>query len=71
VTLEGSCYGSARRQAGMPRLLQLYRSGKLPIDRLISRRHPLDRVNEAYCPIYLAARHQARARLTSSGTPST
>jgi len=32
----------------MPRLLQLFRSGKLPIDRLISRRYPLDQVNEAY-----------------------
>jgi hypothetical protein len=32
----------------MPRLLQLYQAGKLPIDRLISRRYPLDRVNEAY-----------------------
>jgi NDMA-dependent alcohol dehydrogenase len=47
-TLKGSYYGSTRPQADMPRLLQLYSSGKLPIDRLISRRYPLDRVNEAY-----------------------
>ena len=47
-TLKGSYYGSTRPQADMPRLLQLYRSGKLPIDRLISRRYPLERVNEAY-----------------------
>jgi Zn-dependent alcohol dehydrogenase len=47
-TLKGSYYGSTRPQADMPRLLQLYRSGKLPIDRMISRRYPLDRVNEAY-----------------------
>src|SRR5436190_20169369 len=47
-TLRGSYYGSTRPQADMPRLLQLYRAGKLPIDRLISRRYPLDRVNEAY-----------------------
>lgn len=47
-TLKGSYYGSTRPQADMPRLLQLYRSGKLPIDRLISRRYPLDQVNEAY-----------------------
>ncbi len=32
----------------MPRLLQLHKAGKLPIDRLISRRYPLERVNEAY-----------------------
>ncbi len=32
----------------MPRLLQLYKAGKLPIDKLITRRYSLDRVNEAY-----------------------
>lgn len=47
-TLKGSYYGSTRPQADMPRLLQLYKAGKLPIDRLISRRYPLERVNEAY-----------------------
>jgi S-(hydroxymethyl)glutathione dehydrogenase / alcohol dehydrogenase len=47
-TLRGSYYGSTRPQADMPRILQLYQAGKLPIDRLISRRYPLDRVNEAY-----------------------
>jgi len=47
-TLKGSYYGSTRPQADMPRLLQLFRSGKLPIDRLISRRYSLDQVNEAY-----------------------
>jgi len=47
-TLKGSYYGSTRPQADMPRLLQLYRAGRLPIDRLISRRYPLEQVNEAY-----------------------
>jgi NDMA-dependent alcohol dehydrogenase len=47
-TLKGSYYGGAHPHADMPRLLQLYRAGKLPIDRLISRRYPLDQVNEAY-----------------------
>lgn len=47
-TLKGSYYGSTRPQADMPRLLQLYRAGKLPVDRLISRRYPLEQVNEAY-----------------------
>jgi NDMA-dependent alcohol dehydrogenase len=47
-TLKGSYYGSTRPQADMPRLLQLYRAGRLPIDRMISRRYPLDQVNEAY-----------------------
>jgi NDMA-dependent alcohol dehydrogenase len=47
-TLKGSYYGSTRPQADMPRLLQLYKAGKLPVDRLISRRYRLDQVNEAY-----------------------
>jgi Zn-dependent alcohol dehydrogenase len=47
-SLKGSYYGSTRPQADMPRLLQLYKAGKLPVDRLISRRYPLDQVNEAY-----------------------
>jgi NDMA-dependent alcohol dehydrogenase len=47
-TLKGSYYGSAHPQADMPRLLQLYQAGKLPVDRLISRRYRLEQVNEAY-----------------------
>jgi NDMA-dependent alcohol dehydrogenase len=47
-TLRGSYYGSTRPQADMPRLLQLFQAGRLPIDRMISRRYPLERVNEAY-----------------------
>jgi NDMA-dependent alcohol dehydrogenase len=47
-TLQGSYYGSTRPHADMPRLLDLYRAGRLPLDRLISRRYPLERVNEAY-----------------------
>ena len=47
-TLKGSFYGSARPHLDMPRLLELYRAGRLPLDRLISRRYPLDQINEAY-----------------------
>lgn len=47
-TLRGSYYGSTRPQADIPRLLQLYKAGKLPIDRLITRRYPLEQVNQAY-----------------------
>ncbi len=47
-TLKGCSYGSTRPQTDMPRLLRLYQAGRLPIDRLITRRYPLDRVNEAY-----------------------
>ena len=47
-TLKGSFYGSTRPQADMPKLLNLYRAGKLPLDKFISRRYPLDQINEAY-----------------------
>lgn len=47
-TVRGSYYGSTRPQADMPHLLELYQAGRLPIDRLISRRYPLSEVNEAY-----------------------
>ena len=50
-SLRGSYYGSTRPQADMPRLLQLYQAGRLPIDRLISRRYPLDQVNDAYAAL--------------------
>jgi S-(hydroxymethyl)glutathione dehydrogenase / alcohol dehydrogenase len=47
-TLKGSIYGSTRPHADFPRLFELYRRGRLPLDRLISRRYPLDEVNEAF-----------------------
>ena len=47
-TLKGSYYGTARPQSDMPRLLDLFMAGRLPLDRLISRRYQLDNVNEAY-----------------------
>jgi NDMA-dependent alcohol dehydrogenase len=47
-TLRGSYYGTARPQADMPRLLDLYMAGRLPLDRLLSRTYPLEQVNEAY-----------------------
>lgn len=47
-TLKGSLYGSTRHFADIPRLFDLYRRGRLPLDRLISRRYPLAEINEAY-----------------------
>ncbi len=46
--LVGSCYGSASVFADFPRLIDLYRSGKLKIDELITRRYGMDEVNEAF-----------------------
>ena len=42
----GSIYGSSRPDRDFPVLLELYRRGRLPLDRLISARLPLDAVEE-------------------------
>lgn len=47
-TIKGCYYGSARPQQDMPTLVDLYRRGVLEIDRLITRRYPLERINEAF-----------------------
>jgi Zn-dependent alcohol dehydrogenase len=47
-TLKGSIYGSMRPYADFPRLFELYRRGRLPLDRLVTREWPLERINEAY-----------------------
>jgi len=50
-TLKGSYYGTAHPQNDMPRLIDLYMAGRLPLDRLISRSYPLEQVNEAYAAL--------------------
>jgi S-(hydroxymethyl)glutathione dehydrogenase/alcohol dehydrogenase len=47
-TVIGSFYGSARPHIEFPKLLALYKSGKLKLDELITRRFPLSEVNEAF-----------------------
>jgi Zn-dependent alcohol dehydrogenase len=44
----GSIYGSARPERDFPRILDLYRTGRLPLDRLVSHRLPLESVDEAF-----------------------
>jgi S-(hydroxymethyl)glutathione dehydrogenase/alcohol dehydrogenase len=44
----GSMYGSARPDRDFPALLDLYQRGRLPLDRLISARLPLEAVEEAF-----------------------
>ncbi len=46
--LRGSRYGSARMRDDFPRMVELYRSGKLKIDELINRRFSLDETDDAY-----------------------
>jgi len=47
-TLRGCYYGSAHSRVDMPMLVELYLSGKLPLDDLVVRHYSLDQVNEAY-----------------------
>ncbi|TMC74655.1 MAG: Zn-dependent alcohol dehydrogenase [Chloroflexi bacterium] len=47
-SLKGSIYGSTRHFADIPRLISLYRRGRLPIDRLLARRYRLTEINDAY-----------------------
>jgi Zn-dependent alcohol dehydrogenase len=44
----GSLYGSARPDRDFPALLALYRRGRLPLERLVARRLPLEAVQEAF-----------------------
>ena len=43
----GSIYGSARPDRDIPMMLEAYRSGRLPLDSLISHRLTLDEVDTA------------------------
>jgi len=47
-TLKGSIYGSTRPHVDFPRLFELYRRGRLPLDRLLTRQWALGEINEAY-----------------------
>ena len=45
--LLGSFFGSAKPRVDLPMLLELYRAGRLPIDRLISAQYTLDELPRA------------------------
>jgi alcohol dehydrogenase len=47
-TLKGSYMGSCIPQRDVPRFIELYRQGMLPVDRLMSERIGLDGINEAF-----------------------
>jgi Zn-dependent alcohol dehydrogenase len=44
----GTFYGSARPHLDMPMILRFYAEGRLPLDRLVTKRYPLEEVNEAF-----------------------
>jgi NDMA-dependent alcohol dehydrogenase len=47
-TLKGSYYGSARMHADMPKMVELYMSGRLNLDALVTRTYSLEEINKAY-----------------------
>jgi NDMA-dependent alcohol dehydrogenase len=47
-TVKGSYYGSVNPQRDFPMLLDLYMSGKLKLDELVSRRYTLEQINDAF-----------------------
>jgi Zn-dependent alcohol dehydrogenase len=44
----GSIYGSSKPERDFPEILALYRSGRLPLERLVSHRLPLDEVEHGF-----------------------
>ena len=47
-TIKGSYIGTCVPSRDLPRYIELYREGKLPVNRLMSRRLGLDEINEGF-----------------------
>jgi S-(hydroxymethyl)glutathione dehydrogenase / alcohol dehydrogenase len=50
-SLLGCFYGSSRPRVDMPRILDLYRQGRLQLDELVTRTYSLEEINEAYADL--------------------
>jgi len=46
--VRGVIFGSGNPRFDIPRLLELYRSGQLKLDELVTQTYPLDRINQGY-----------------------
>ena len=46
--LTGSLHGSAAPKTDIPRLIDLYRAGRLKLDELLTRSYPIEEMNQAY-----------------------
>ncbi|MFA5123699.1 MAG: alcohol dehydrogenase, partial [Zavarzinia sp.] len=47
-TLKGSYLGSAVPARDIPRYIELFKAGRLPVDKLITHRLKLDQINEGF-----------------------
>ncbi|MDP9433991.1 MAG: NDMA-dependent alcohol dehydrogenase [Actinomycetota bacterium] len=50
--LQGSVFGGANPRADIPRLLGLYREGRLKLDELVTRTYRLEEINEGYADMH-------------------
>ncbi len=46
--IKGTIFGSLNPRNDIPKLLGLYREGQLKLDELITRRYPLEQINDGY-----------------------
>jgi S-(hydroxymethyl)glutathione dehydrogenase/alcohol dehydrogenase len=46
VVVTGCTVGSIRPRVDIPRYVDLFMAGKLPLDKLVSERYPLERIND-------------------------
>lgn len=46
--IKGTIFGSTNPRDTIPRLLSMYREGRLKLDELITKRYPLDQINDGY-----------------------
>ncbi|MFQ5873862.1 MAG: zinc-binding dehydrogenase, partial [Dehalococcoidia bacterium] len=46
--LLGCCYGSIQPPVDIPRIIDLYMAGKLDLDKLITKRFPIEKINDAF-----------------------
>jgi S-(hydroxymethyl)glutathione dehydrogenase/alcohol dehydrogenase len=49
--LLGSFAGSSRPLVDLPKLVELYRGGRLPVDKLITHRYPLQQIGQAFADL--------------------
>ena len=47
-TIRGSSMGSSLARLEIPRYVDLFMQGRLPLDKLVTRRYPLDQINDAF-----------------------
>ncbi len=54
-TVMGSYYGTSNPSIDFPRYAQMFLEGTLPLDRLVSHRYPVEKINEAYADMLSGA----------------